>query len=497
MKMTSRKPMLAVQWDRASLDYVLAQRKGTQISILAAASVSRQGDADEGARAPSEILGQELQQLGVRRVELMVALGRGSVDVIPLQLPPAGDAELPTLVANQVIRDAGEVAETGVVDFVPLDTREGDPREVFAFVVDSLTVEQVTSEAAQLGLKPCAIAYRPLASVSLLRRLVPQSRRTMILLTLHDREADLSIVRNNRLVYTRTARLGDVDTIDEVANQLAVEVRRSLAAASLTPDAEDQHLYLFGILQESEKLVERLAEDLALPASLLDPLRAEHIEGPAPEAVGRLAPLLGLIYEHVTHSPSVDFLHPKRPPAPPNLLRRAGIYAAAATILLGAGAYYVWDLHAQAKEEIAALTDSLEKISAQVDKIQEKQTVVDSVWQWQMDSINWLDELYDLTRRFPSGRDAIIRRLAISPGRAGEGIIDLTVQVRAPEVIDQLGDQLRDEFHDVRSKGVSEQSSSGDYPWQFETRITLRKREVEDYRQPPSTPPQEADVAAR
>ena len=58
---------------------------------------------------------------------MIIALGRGSVDVIPLQLPPAGDEELPTLVANQVVRDAGEVAETGIVDFIPLDTPAGEP----------------------------------------------------------------------------------------------------------------------------------------------------------------------------------------------------------------------------------------------------------------------------------------------------------------------------------------------------------------------------------
>jgi hypothetical protein len=497
--MPSHKPVLAVQWDRSAVDYVLAQRKGTLVTILAAGTVARDAeDADEGGeRTPGQLLAQELQNLGVRRADLVVALGRGSVDVIPLQLPPAGDEELPVLVANQVVRDAGEVAETGIVDFVPLDTPAGEPREVFAFVVDSPTMEQIRRESAALGLKPSAVVYRPLASVTLLRRLVSQSRRTMILLTLHDREADLSIIRNNRLVYTRTARLGEFTDLAEMTNQLAIEVRRSLAAASLTPDAEDQHLYLFGTLRDREKLVEDLAEELALPASLLDPLRAEQIEGPVPDAVGRLSPLLGAVYEHFGQSHPLDFLHPKRPPAPPNYYRRAAAYAAGVAVLLAAAAYHVWDLHAQDAEEIAALRDSLDTTTALLERVQDQQAVVDAVWQWQTDNVNWLDELFDLTRRFPSGRDAIIRRLSISPGRGGQSVIDLTVQVREPDVIPLFEDELRDEFHDVRSKGVSEQSASADYPWQFETRITLRKREVEEYRQPPPATPQEGEVAAR
>jgi hypothetical protein len=45
-----------------------------------------------------------------------------------------------------------------------------------------------------------------------------------------------------------------------------------------------------------------------------------------------------------------------------------------------------------------------------------------------------------------------------------------------------MGDQIRDSHHDVRSKRVSERTSSKDYPWQFETQITLRPRSVNQYR---------------
>ena len=56
-----------------------------------------------------------------------------------------------------------------------------------------------------------------------------------------------------------------------------------------------------------------------------------------------------------------------------------------------------------------------------------------------------------------------------------------------------MDDRLRDEYHDVRSTGVSEQEASSDYPWQFETRITLRPRDKEEYRKslPEEQQPQE------
>jgi hypothetical protein len=258
---------------------------------------------------------------------------------------------------------------------------------------------------------------------------------------------------------------------------------------------------MFGALQETEQLVQDLAEELSLPASLLDPLRTEQVEGPTPESVGRLAPLLGMVHEHYGNSHAVDFLHPKEPPPPPNYLRRAGLYAAMALVVLAIGGYMMWDARAKTNEEIADLKNSLKKTTQRLDKIKQKQAVVDAVWQWESDNVNWLDEFYDLARRFPSGRDAMVRRFSISPGRGGASVINMNVNVRDPDVITQMGDRLRDDFHDVRSKGVSEQSASADYPWQFETRITLRPRDKQEYQKdvPPDTPDKktDADIAAR
>jgi len=493
-----RKPVLAVQWDRGSVDYVVAEAKGGHVTIKAVGSIARSKEEDEDADvvSPADLLRDELQRLGVRRPDLLVALGRASVDVVPLQLPPAGESELPTLVANQVVRDAGEIAESGVVDFVPLEAVPDHPRQVFAFTVDGATIEQLRGEATKLGANLCAVVYRALSSVTLLQRLVPQSLRTMVLITLHDREADLSIVRNGHLLYTRTARLVETDNLGDVAAQLAVEVRRSLAAASLTADGEEQHLYVFGAWDDSEQLVQDLAEDLSLPASLLDPLRSESVAGSLPANVGRLAPLVGLIHEHFERAHPLNFMHPKQPPPPPNYYRRAGFYAAAALMLLGVGGYLAWESGSQAEEEITALREKLDDTTARLNKIKQRQAVVDAIWQWQTDNVNWLDELYDLTKRLPNGRDARIRRLAISPGGEGQQIVTLSVDVRDPAVLTQLGDQLRDAFHDVRSNDVSEQPGSTDYPWQFETRITLRPRDTEEYRKSFPTPSNDGRIAA-
>ena len=117
IKTPFRKPVLAVQWDRTKVDYILADRKGGKVTITAVGTIERPDEEQQQEPfSPGDLLRDELQRLGVRRPDLLVALGRGSVDVIPLQLPPAGDNELPTLVANQVVRDAGDMTESGVID---------------------------------------------------------------------------------------------------------------------------------------------------------------------------------------------------------------------------------------------------------------------------------------------------------------------------------------------------------------------------------------------
>jgi Tfp pilus assembly PilM family ATPase len=481
MKITTtfRRPVLAVQWDRSTLDYLLAETKGTDVEVTAAGSVAIP-DGEESV-SPGELLAQQLKQLGVRKADTLVALSRGQVDVIPLELPPADENELPILVENQVARDAGDLADSSVVDFVPLESRDADTCEVFAFAVDNATLKQVKEECEKASLKPLAIVYRPLASVSLLQRMVPRPERTMMLVTLHTQEADLSVVRHGKLLYTRTARLGAVEESSDLAGQLAVEVRRSLAAASLAADADDQHVYLFGSRDESEQLVQDLAEELSLPVTLLDPFTASDQPGLVSGDVGRVAPLLGMVYEHADQSFPVNFLQPKQPPPPPNYVRRGIAYAAMAIVLLGAGGYYLWSEQASKTAELQAMRGSLTKLTRRLEKVKEKAAVVDAIQRWDADNINWLDELYDITRRFPSGEDAMVRRITISPSRGGTSVVDMSVQVRDQDVVTRLGDQMRAAGHDVRSKRVSEQSSSNEYPWRFDTRITLRRRNTDDY----------------
>lgn len=121
-----RKPLLAVQWDRSTVDYLLVDRRANHVHVRAAGTEAWAGE-DE-TKSPGSVIKQILDQQGCRRPEALVGLNRSQVDVIPLQLPPAAESELPVLVMNQVVRDAGELADGAIVDYVTLAVSGSDDK---------------------------------------------------------------------------------------------------------------------------------------------------------------------------------------------------------------------------------------------------------------------------------------------------------------------------------------------------------------------------------
>ncbi len=102
------------------------------------------------------------------------------------------------------------------------------------------------------------------------------------------------------------------------------------------------------------------------------------------------------------------------------------------------------------------------------------QDIVDAVATWQRTDITWLDELQELSDRFPQRRESLVRRLSAQAASDGTGVVDLSVQVRSPEVVTELESAIRDHRHSVSSKRVTEVADSAELNWSFETRVVFR-----------------------
>ena len=106
-----------------------------------------------------------------------------------------------------------------------------------------------------------------------------------------------------------------------------------MAVAPLESDDESpvEHVYMFGDLHENSTFIKRLADDLDLPVSLLDPtVGLKLLSKPDPQTIHQYTALIGMIRDEAAGDPPVDFCHPRRPPPPPQYKKKIGFYAAVA-----------------------------------------------------------------------------------------------------------------------------------------------------------------------
>ena len=137
---------------------------------------------------------------------------------------------------------------------------------------------------------------------------------------------------------------------------LLAEGRRTMIAAqNQLGGRRVEEVIIFGDGQHHAALKQLLEKELSLTVQLVDPFDSVEWADPRtakPEYPGTFAPLLGvLIDEAAGASPVIDFLHPRKKPAPPDQRRRyiAIAAAAAAVLLIGFGImqWRLWGLDSE------------------------------------------------------------------------------------------------------------------------------------------------------
>jgi len=110
-----------------------------------------------------------------------------------------------------------------------------------------------------------------------------------------------------------------------------------------------------------------------------------------------------------------------------------------------------------------------------------QRALVEAIGPWEKGEVVWLDELRDLSMRFPSSRDLIVQRMTMTADRSGGGGIEFSGTVRDPQVVTRLEQDVRDQYHEVRSKRLQERDQGKGYPWVFETSMSVAGRDKESY----------------
>lgn len=483
--------ILVLDWDQREVRYVLGQTSGRKARVLALGTLALPS-AEEAPELSEQAFAAEVNGLltrwKARRARVLVSLPRSSVELLYLTLPPASDAELPELVANQAVQQSPTISEQARLDFLPTAGEPGEPRSVLAAALADEEEQRIRGRLAAAGLTPQRILLRPLAAESLFRHLIAASDQACLLIDRVGQDLMLNVVAPDRLGFTRTVRLPEQASEEDVVDRLVAETKRTVLAAPREQVGEGgiQRIYLFGRQEDYGPSAAEIGNALSLPVELLDPLDAVEFSdaGVAPQPEW-FAPLLGALLDEAAGSHPLDFLHPRRRLHPWARWRIAALAAGGLAVFALVAGLYVWSNLAELNAENQQLSARLRELNETARKAVKQKQRIEAIAAWKNRDVNWLEELRDLSIRFPGPRDAVVLRMSMRPSQGAGGMIDLQGLVRDPTVVVNLERQVRDEFRTVRSRRVQQRNQDDDYTWLYETSVSVAPRRPDQYVAPP------------
>lgn len=502
--------ILALDWDNREARFVLARSVRGSLRIQAAEVVRLDGISDDvnvndgsdgtdkdgtDADNPDQtILNAEKVGRAIRvalknhklaRPTVLVGVNRQSVEVLHLLLPPATDAELPHLVANQIQRESQISDEEAILDFQPVGDDPTEPRRVTAAALLNEQLDRLQATCSSAGLKPRRMLMRSYASASLFSRTTSPPEDVCLLLNLVGDEADLTVMIRGQAVFARTVRLSGEADDEKTTRRLVSEIRRTMAVSmqNRLDEGAIEGIYIFGGADDHAELVNRIKTELAISAMVIDPFIGVDLpKSLVPDNSGAFASLLGMLLDETQDGKhAIDFLHPRRRPVPRSRRRPLVIAGSLVAALVLAAGYHVLDQLSIADAKNHALKTELSDLKQLVKKAKKKEEVVRDVRGWQSNDVNWLDELRDMSLRFPSSRDTVVLRMTLSRARGGGGAVNFSGLVRDPMIVVRMETNVRDKYHEIRSKRVQERPQDKDYTWRFETAMTVGKRSKDQY----------------
>jgi Tfp pilus assembly protein PilN len=194
-----------------------------------------------------------------------------------------------------------------------------------------------------------------------------------------------------------------------------------------------------------------------------------------PEYPGTFAPLLGvLIDEAAGAAPVIDFLHPRKKPAPPDQRRRyvAVAAAAAAVLLIGFGViqWRLWGLDSELNQLRITRTKQEKAAKDAAKPIKD----AESLDAFAAGDIPWLDELSRLSEKMPPPESAQLTEImAQATTKGGGGRIQINGHVDSSIRVAELEEALRDKRHSVGGKGTDQDLQLERLQWSLGETIVI------------------------
>jgi hypothetical protein len=401
---------LALDWAQQRLRLIAASAIRGKVRIE---QVLTWEETESLTPTTAETLGQRLRerlrQAHIAPAPLLVVVGRQQVILKEIRYPKSTPTQEPALVRFQAAKELTEPAEQLVMDYVRLE-QPGSNSEQRALLL-AARKEQVASWKAlcrAAGLKLLALTPRAFGLAACLpARSSAAEEGASAILGVTDDWSEFCIARGRALLYARPLPPGQSGTLDEVRRNLALYAGQSQAVpVGALYVAEDRPAAL-GPLQEA----------LAIPVQPLDPLAGAE---PPPAAVAMPAGFAGAaglvrLWAERGGVP-VNFAAPKEPKPETDTGRRKALRVAGLAALGLIGLLFLGNLVLAAKRaEVEALKSELDDVEAVLKSLEPDKERYDKLNEWYKTAVPVVDELYDLTARFPFKDGIRLTSLEIGP----------------------------------------------------------------------------------
>lgn len=473
--------LIALEWDSREIRMMIASGRGRQVVVEQALAVPYEiATTAEGAAVedPAAQIGRriaaELQSRGLAVADAVVAVGRNSIELRQLQLPPAADEDLPELVRFQALREFNELDDSWRLDFVPIEGSADTPRTVLATAIAPAVLAQFEAVCGHAGLKMRRLLLRPCEAALLLRghESIPRGQAALLVDFLGS-EAELTAAVDGTAVFLHTARIsGDLPPVQA----LLAEIRLTMAAAfNQLSGRRIESIVLCGPPQSQLELACALEDELGLPVKLFDPFDdvrlGRALAASPPEHAGRFAPLVGMLLAELRPGAhAVDFLHPRRRAErrdPRKMWAIAGTVAA--VLLLG------WLVCVKIDQIVLeANVSQLEAQSGDLDRLLEEakrtHAAAADILAWDDENVNWLNRFYELHKSFPPAKDAVLDE-ANAASSSGGGTMELKGWVARLDDIEKLAEGVRAHGYELSQKKSEDNTSAPPYTVEFEAAV--------------------------
>ncbi|MCU0958600.1 MAG: hypothetical protein MUF48_00720 [Pirellulaceae bacterium] len=484
--------LLALEWDGREARIAVATPRGAEVQLEDAFAIDIPAVASEDVGGdPREIgrrIAEALAARGLTGCDALVGLGRSSIELRSLSLPLAPPEELPDLVRFQALQAFTSIGEDWPLDFVELGEQDG-ALNVLAAVLAPKQVEHILQVCAASQLKARCLVLRPFAAASLLKRSrLPVTGHGALIVDLLADGADLTATLDGLVVFMRTVRLPAAVGTTVQAAALLGEVRRTIAAAQAQMSGvRIEQIVICGSETEHPILAQSLRDALRLDVVVFDPFRvvrvAAHLAQQPVADAGRYAPLLGMLADEMAGTRhAIDFLNPRKRPAPRSHRRRNVLIGAAVLTLLGVIGGTCWARIHTLDGQIRTLRDQIAALDKDVEQARTLVAKADAVREFTEADVTWLDELYVLAQRMPDADKVKLDEVRLGASLKRGGVMTLKGHVTSSDIIAAFEESLRRDDNVVAGRYGTIDRNQRDYPYLLDTTVSVPPDEYDNGR---------------